>query len=60
MCSLSPLAVFPKNNLSIQKATVPCSRQGNQVRIYNKRFGDFISAHDIHLANNGEINDHVA
>ena len=30
------------------------------VRVYNNSFGDFISTHDIHLANNGEINDHVA
>ena len=32
----------------------------NQVRIYNKSFGNFVSTHDIHLANNGEINDHIA
>ena len=28
--------------------------------VVGSRFGDFISTHDIHLANNGEINDHVA
>jgi len=39
---------------------MPCNRQANQVRIYNKRFGDFLSTHDIHLANSGEINDHAA
>ena len=39
---------------------MPCSLPRNQVRVYNKSFGDFISTHHIHLANNGEINDHVA
>ena len=37
---------------------MPCNRQGNQVRIYSKKFGDFISTHDIHLADNSEINNH--
>ena len=36
---------------------VPCIQQGNQVRICNKSFGDFIGTI---LANKGEINYHVA
>ena len=44
-------------NLSWLLFIVPCNQQGNQVSIYNKSFGDFVS---IILANKGEINDHVA
>ena len=36
---------------------VPCNQQGNQVRICNKSFGDFIGTI---LANKGEINYHAA
>ena len=36
-----------------------CNQQGNQVRIYNKSFGDFIGT-ILAMANKGKINDHVA
>ena len=44
-------------NLSSFLFMVPCNQQGNQVRICNKSFGDFIGTI---LANKGEINYHVA
>ena len=36
---------------------MPCRQQRNQVRIYNKSFGDFITTI---WANEGKVNDHVA
>ena len=69
LCSFSPKIIYVSKSLewaipSVSNCylssllfMVPCNQQGNQVRICNKSFGDFIGTV---LANKGEINYHVA
>ena len=68
-CSFSPkiIYVFQKTRVGVSLCvqfdlssllfTVPCNQQGNQIRICNNSFGDFIGTI---LENKGEINYHVA